>query len=93
MSGKRLVGTIGVDSGMLWVGDPGYIMGEKNLPDWARDWKKFVEKAHDGDRQSFTNDSGVSLGLCFDTGYDGLFPVYAVVNEDGEVTAVTIEFS
>ena len=38
MSHKRVrIGRVNVDAGLIWIGDPCYVMGE-GVPAWARKW-------------------------------------------------------
>ena len=87
---KKIIGHIGVDAGLCWIGDPCYV-----LPDGATDnpggsWSAFCDAL--GDEMPTTkNFNGV--GVCVSTGYgDGSYPVTADI-QDGRVMSVTVNFS
>ncbi len=98
---KKIIGNIGVDAGLCWIGDPCYV-----LPDDAdqrykvRDWSKFYTEMKGRRHKSFSykiasepsiNREG--LGVCVRTGYgDGEYPVEATFNKDGRVASVTVTF-
>ena len=75
---------VGVDSGMLWIGDPAYL----NRPDV----QAFREKLMTGQRNpnpcvSCHNDQGIA----FLSGYgDGLYDVTLEIREDGRVCRAVI---
>lgn len=85
----KLLGHIGVDAGIVWIGDPCYILHKENNPkmisdknpksigkNWNEFCEKFFESEHDSFK-SFTYDSGSEgLGICTSTYYgDGQYPV------------------
>lgn len=94
-----LIGHFSVDSGQAMIGDPCY------LDNW--DTNKFDEfdtyPAHANEYSylgacNATIDNGYGeLGMAssvvFSTGYgDGLYPVYAEINNEGRIARVVIEF-
>jgi len=103
----QLVGHIGVDAGLCWIGDPCYILHKDpkaeedyNRPPLAigKDWRDFcgiisTERNEMPLRKSFNYDLGhEGLGVCVDSGYgDGTYPVYVIV-EDGRVKEVKVIF-
>ena len=97
---RKLIGEIGVDAGLCWIGDPCYIFGEKRPKEIGKDWDDFCEqlkaKGMWGDQQTaqFNYDLGhAGLGILTSTGYgDGGYPVYATFNEDGRVAKIEVEF-
>ena len=95
---ERKIGEIGVDSGLCWIGDPCYVLHKKKLPTTlGKNWNEFCDLLHaDGSFQhkAFGYQAGHDgLGVCVATGYgDGAYPVYAVINEEGRVTSVRIDF-
>ena len=82
---KKLIGKIGVDAGMCWVGDPSYI-----LPDDASErpglWKKLIALISKKSFASIGYKSGVegiNSGVCVSSGYgDGVYSVYADIQND-----------
>lgn len=99
---KTLIGNIGVDAGICWIGDPCYILHTQDRkPEILGDsWPAFCDKL---EALKFDQKAGVSfgftpehegLGVVVHTGYgDGEYPVYADVDEKtGLVRSVTIKF-
>lgn len=95
------IGSFSVDSGQAMVGDPCYL-------DTWQNWNSEEENFEDHENKSgeygylgachatLTNGHGV-LGMgnsvVFSTGYgDGVYPVYALINEDGRVAKIVIDF-
>lgn len=102
MEERVLVGTIGVDAGLCWVGDPCYILHADKLPeDIGKNWMDFCDKIEGVDYptlKQFNYDLGhPGLGVCVSTGFgDGEYPVYAIVSDEGvwgkRVKSITVEF-
>ena len=93
---KRIkVGTIGVDAGLCWIGDPCYILhkGKKSPKAIGKDWMDFCNKLGNDDHKSFNFDMGhEGLGVVVSTGYgDGSYPVIATI-KDGRVKSVSVTF-
>ena len=94
----KVIGWIGVDAGLCWIGDPSYVLpDEDDTENPGADWGKFVEQL-DFDRagpivKSFSyGNGGEGLGVCVETGMgDGYYPVEADI-EDGRVKSVLITF-
>lgn len=94
-----LIGHFSVDSGQAMVGDPCY------LDDWEN-WENGTPFDHESKagQYGYLGACGITLkegygeldrgkAVAFSTGYgDGLYPVYAELNEDGRVARVVIEF-
>ena len=87
-------GVVGVDSGMLWIGDPCYILDEGS----HEDWQKFLEEnifnvKGQGGLQQFNYGLGhPGIGVMIDGfGGDGEYKVNTI-EEDGLVKAVVVEF-
>ena len=95
----KLVGHIGVDAGLCWIGDPCYIMGD-DASHRVKNWSDFCDQInHDNPTaQSFNYEMGhEGLGVCVSTGYgDGSYPVYATIIDDKEwgrrIKSVTVVF-
>lgn len=92
---KVLIGHIGVDAGLCWIGDPCYILHKATPPiEIGTDWSDFCDKIENMKfGKSFNYDMGhEGLGVVVSTGYgDGEYPVYATI-QDGQVKSVTVEF-
>lgn len=93
----QLVGHFGVDAGIVWIGDPCYILHKepKNLPKTlGTDWGDFCNKLGDDTTVfGYRSDQTEGLGIVCQTGYgDGSYPVY-VRKEDGVVVAIFIDFN
>jgi len=72
----KIIGRIGVDAGMVWIGDPCYILHQEKLPSTlGEDWDDFCDLTED--HESFPYEMGhEGLGVCTSTRYgDGFYPV------------------
>jgi len=100
----KVIGWIGVDAGLCWIGDPSYVLpDEDDTENPGADWEKFCDAFQSGPRatlvgkrtvaQSFPyGNGGEGLGVCVVTGNgDGVYPVEADI-EDGRVKSVLITF-
>jgi hypothetical protein len=94
----KLIGEIGVDAGLCWIGDPCYIL-HKDQPPKAigKSWSEFCSILSQDEyptSKQFNYDLGhAGLGVVVSTGYgDGIYPVFAEFNEDGRIAGVWIEF-
>jgi hypothetical protein len=80
---EKLIGKIGIDAGMCWVGDPSYI-----LPNDASErpgiWKKLITLINNKSFASINYKSGAEgAGVCVTSGYgDGFYSVYADIQDD-----------
>ena len=97
------IGTVGVDAGMLYLGDPCYVIDKElgRMP-----WGEFLDKLYATDaaggnamhwtvRAPFPNPAAGDFpaGIVVTTGYgDGEYPVFAEINEEGRVMSVTVNF-
>lgn len=83
------IGSIGVDSGTLMIIDPCYALGDK----WTqKDYEKYLEEGMknedlfkripfvDGEKNPI-----VDKGVVFSTGGDGMFDVFAKIEEDKDL--------
>ena len=94
---RKRIGSVGVDSGLMYVGDPCYIVGAdstimRKTPTWDEFYKAYLD--HD-DRVSIVAPvtAEASLGIAVSSGYgDGVYPVYADFGADGVIRRLTIEF-
>jgi hypothetical protein len=97
-----LIGQFSVDSGQAIVGDPCYLDEWKN---WDRDVDNFEDHVNKVGEYGYLGACNATIGkgfgqlggssaVAFSTGYgDGLYPVYADINEDGRVGLVVIDFT
>jgi hypothetical protein len=89
---KKLIGKIGVDAGMVWLGDPCYI-----LPDDATErpglWKRLRSAMGNKPHASLNYQLGhEGVGVCVSSGHgDGEYSVYADI-QDGIVHSVKVVF-
>ena len=102
MNKRERVGFCGVDAGLIWIGDPCYILhkyknAEKDYDKPPKsigdDWPDFCGK-FEGPVTKFDFDLGhEGLGICIsDFGGDGCYPVYITRNEKGRVVKAEIVF-
>lgn len=95
---------VGVDAGMIYIGDPCYVVPEDGQVRWRLDrdgvtdrdvWGKFLSKyVTDENRPIYPVEEGAagSLGVVVNSGHgDGVYPVTIVVVK-GRVVAATITF-
>ena len=96
-----LIGHFAVDSGQAMVGDPCYLDEWELWNDKAEQFDNYVNHkgkySYLGACNATLNEGygelGIANAVVFSTGYgDGVYPVYAELNEDGRVARVVIEF-
>jgi hypothetical protein len=95
-----LVGHIGVDAGLCWIGDPCYILHRDKLPETlGKNWDQFCDTLESYPlAKSFNHDLGhEGLGVVVSTGYgDGTYPVYVKYIDDRDwgkrVVGVYVDF-
>lgn len=90
---RKLVGRISVDAGLVYVGDPCYVIGKPlGATAWHEFLKRYVQEDEDKPPKiAFPIDDGTAVVV--PSGYgDGSYPVYADV-EDGIVVALTVDLS
>ena len=91
---KKVIGHAAVDSGLIWIGDPCYVIpNDGRAAEYVSDWSKFCETIQGGTSYSFPFKMGrEGLGVCVSTAYgDGFYPVTATIKA-GRVTSVGIDF-
>jgi len=97
------IGTVGVDAGMVWIGDPCYILHQpsEQLAQFGlgKTWDEFVENLYDGadaDDCQFeqTGAKDMKLGVAVRSGFgDGAYDVYAKIDHaSGRIAEVKIKF-
>ncbi|MGA1047376.1 MAG: DUF4241 domain-containing protein [Minisyncoccia bacterium] len=93
-----LIGHFAVDSGQAMVGDPCYLdeWDTNRAEEWNIEGKEGEYSYHGASATTLSNNHGelgMARAVVFSTGYgDGLYPVYAEMNEDGRVARIVIEF-
>jgi len=92
---KRTYHTIGVDAGMIWLGDPCYIIGADSSHGpltWA-DFCKDLDRSEKADGSGVQEPLGSGIGLAIPSGYgDGAYRVIVTTNDEGRVTRAEIVF-
>lgn len=86
------IGSIDVDSGTVFVGDPCYTITD-DASHRIKTWREWCAKlSWSGERYNVTEPAGEGIGLSIPTPYgDGAYPVYAEL-EGGRVARVIIDF-
>ena len=98
MAKWKKVGTIGVDAGLCWVGDPCYIIHpHRGMPEEVgKDWGEFCSLLESNRDKSSDEDAiqfGDGLGVAVSTGYgDGEYNVYARKTSDDRVAELRVVF-
>ena len=102
-----LAGFAGVDSGTIYIGDPGYIIDAKSEDSTPGNpepmgWDEFVSNFQDGEHHAADGEApagtvhepiGKFSGIAFNSGHgDGLYPVYITLADDGSIEAAMISF-
>lgn len=81
---KEVIGTVGVDSGMLMITDPCYV--KEATEDKCEEIYKSTKKRKAGQILN-------SYAMALQTAYgDGLYDVLAKKDEDGRITSIEIKF-
>lgn len=87
---RVLAGHVGVDAGLMWIGDPCYVMGD-GASHRVSSWSEFCDKLDFN--QGFQSPLGDGAGVVTSTGWgDGYYPVYVTFGEEGRVAKVEVEF-
>jgi hypothetical protein len=108
MNGRYKVGEVGVDAGMVMVGDPCYLntYGKESADgfEWVesevdaqKSTKKFDYSYSGACAATLGEDSAGELGrasaVAVSSGYgDGVYPVYATYNHEGRITKLEVVF-
>src|SRR5215831_3757807 len=90
------IGALPVDAGMMMLSDPCYVLPDPDEPE-KRDPKIYERICREiGDKPYVllsSNNSGMNDVLVAKTGYgDGIYPVFAELDENDRVMAITICF-
>lgn len=87
---KRVnVGSVGVDSGMIFVSDPCYISKNKPLSD-PKQWDEFCRHRELSPEAFMSMYDGIA---CQTNGGDGEFPVFVTLDEDNRPTKLEIDLT
>lgn len=98
----QLIGQFSVDSGQAMVGDPCYLDEWKP---WNSEEDNFEDHVNKKGEYGYLGACEATLGkgfgqlgganaVAFSTGYgDGLYPVYAQINDDERVALIVIDFT
>lgn len=91
----KVIGKVGVDAGLIWIGDPCYVLHKDKLPTTlGKDWGDFCGKL-EGNHQSFNYEMGhEGLGVCTSTKYgDGTYNVIGFFDgNDTRPSCVLVDF-
>jgi hypothetical protein len=83
------VGEVGVDTGMIWIGDPCYVVSKDASHVWSS-WKKFLLDLFKIENKGVANFG--NIGVAISSGYgDGRYEVF-VKREDGVMKEAKIVF-
>ena len=92
----RIIGSIGVDAGFVWIGDPCYILHQKKLPKTlGKNWHKFCDLLKNENPKSFNFERGhEGLGICTSTKHgDGLYNVIGFFEKGSDrPSCVVVDF-
>ena len=96
MPAERLLGHIGVDSGIVAIGDPCYLVqgGAQRSPEWQEVVAEMFDRENP---RRIAGTSGVAIeGTIMTTTLTGddLYPVYGLVDEEtGNILSLTVHFA
>lgn len=92
----KVIGHVSVDAGIVWIGDPCYILHPDKTPDSiGNTWFEFCDKLNDG-TTIFNHDNGMGgLGVCTPTKYgDGHYPVIGFFEgQSNRPSCVVVDFN
>lgn len=101
MNKQIKIGEIGIDAGLVWIGDPCYILHktENEQPkSIGKNWSDFCDILKKGKQLEtgflqFCYDKGhAGLGVCASTGWgDGCYDVMAEI-KDNRIKSISIKF-
>jgi hypothetical protein len=98
---KKLIGYFAVDSGQAIIGDPCYLDEWKHWTPEDGDFENHVNKVGEygylgACNATITNGYGElnkGSAVVFNTGNgDGMYPVYAEIDEDGVIESISVKF-
>ena len=84
---KKLIGHVGVDAGMIMVGDPCYFVGDDaTIHERCKTWEQACDQVFC--KEDFNRDTPMDvygLGIAIATTYgDGCYPVYLETTKSGK---------
>jgi hypothetical protein len=89
---REHVGSVYVDAGMVWIGDPCYVLGD-DASHGVKTWHEFCDKIDYDQYPTVQQVLGEGIGFAVSSGYgDGAYPVYVTKNNDGRVIKLEVEF-
>ena len=83
----ELIGYCPVDSGLMMLSDPCYILDEGPRPNKYS--KEILDSLENEQSIRILNDSAV---VCSTAYGDGTYPVYVTKNQEGRISSMTIDF-
>ena len=98
---KKYIGSFGVDSGQVMIGDPCYLdnwdtskdIEFNTYPEHAGEYSYLGACQATLENKTQAGVLGGGLSVVAVTGYgDGVYPVYAEYNSDNRISKITIEF-
>ncbi|ANT41069.1 hypothetical protein BI024_gp65 [Streptomyces phage Nanodon] len=92
MTERVQIGTVDVDSGTIFIGDPCYT-ATNDASHRIESWSEWCKRSPFGEKQyDVTEPAGSGAGLSIPTLWgDGGYPVYAEI-ENGRIARVTVDF-
>jgi hypothetical protein len=94
-----LIGHVSVDAGMVWIGDPCYVLHTELPETLGRTWTEFCGNLNRIDTdgyQAFSHNKDIDgLGIVANTKHgDGYYPVYAVFEDESKTpSAIMVDFN
>ena len=88
-------GIVGVDAGLIWIGDPCYVVTPDCTEHPAQSWSEFCDQIPSGTvcKQFNFRAGHEGLGVCVSTYMgDGCYPVYVDRDIAGRIRAVMVRF-
>jgi hypothetical protein len=91
---KKIIGSVGVDSGSILISDPSYINDAFSIEgDDIYDIYPDKERHRQISTQATKNSFKIPIAMTLQTGWgDGVYPVTAHYNKDGRIAKVEITF-
>jgi hypothetical protein len=86
------IGKVGVDAGLMWVGDPCYCVTPDANSHPAQTWEEFCDILQEKDFYD-NNYLEMKSGVVVSSGYgDGCYPVFVKKDKEGRVIGVMVLF-
>ena len=91
---KKIIGSVGVDSGSILISDPSYINDAFSIEgDDIYDIYPDKDRYRQISTQATKNSFKIPIAMTLQTGWgDGVYPVTAHYNKDGRIAKVEITF-